>query len=88
MVRDILIGMMFGFVAFLAALIFGATAWFALVLYSLAGSIGVIAMSLIRLAICMRTTSAGKSVNKQKSDTAATPFPSGRPSNSADPKTR
>lgn len=46
----ILIGVMAGLVAFVAALVSGASIWSALALYSLVGSVGVITVPLVRLA--------------------------------------
>ncbi len=47
----LLVGMMAGLAAFLAALTTGASVWSALLLYSLVGSIGVIAVPLVRFTL-------------------------------------
>lgn len=78
----ILIGMMVGFVAFVAALLSGATFWFALAHYSLVGAVGVIVAPLLRFALGAREAEADAAHKEDRADATALSPPS--PSRSGD----
>ena len=52
------VGILVGTVTFVSALLFGASFWFSLLLYSVAGSIGVMTVALMQLTIGQRSSLA------------------------------
>lgn len=64
----ILIGIMAGLVAFVAALVAGATIWSALALYSLVGSVAVVMVPLVQLALGALRSDSEASLEEDVSD--------------------